>query len=538
MQKRNILIITTHLRRDRSKRSTVDILQPINGLHIGSLIDQRRYRLTLHNEDLHGPYDTSVSSDYRLVFLTGLQADLDRMRQLSYHFRRHGALVIAGGSICTLFPEFATRFFDVVCAGGVENVIDFMKDYEVGGHKNIYRSPQTRIRPYKLDYSLLTRNDIRSSVHLIEASRGCSYRCNFCVLPAEGAHHAPYDFDHIVESIDNSINTSPRFSLRRNYPIIWFVDNNFTNNPEHLERLCNYLRGEHKIKAWGALATQNVLEDRSLVRFMRKSKCRVIFTGLESLDEAFLVAQNKRQNITSEQSILEDIRYAQRQGIAVLYAYIFDPRMSTVKEMNEQIDRLVEARAVPMATFFSLLSPLLGTQLFWECCANRELLPGLRLRDLDGETITFANTADDIDSVAKFARMISSGLHHRISPSRLFRSTLSCIIDSRTLHPFFWHVFYATNFRATALAKAYRRGSERTYVAGTDILDPQYREYDKSISEEDRQTYFDPINILDHKGGLAPWLKPYVPDKYRDRLCGTETGDEDSKLDTFKRLEN
>jgi len=538
MQKRNVLIITTHLRRDRSKRSTVDILQPINGLHIGSLIDQSRYRLKLHNEDLHGPYDTSISSDYRLVFLTGLQADLDRMRQLSFHFHRQGALVIAGGSICTLFPEFATRFFDVVCAGGVENVIDFMKDYEVGNHKNIYRSPQTRIRPYKLDYSLLTRNNIRSSVHLIEASRGCSYQCKFCVLPAEGAHHAPYDFDHILESIDNSINTSPRFSLRRNYPIIWFVDNNFTNNPEHLERLCNYLRGERKIKAWGALATQNVLEDRSLVKFMRKSKCRVIFTGLESLDEAFLAAQNKRQNITSEHSILEDIRYAQRQGIAILYAYIFDPRMSTVNEMNEQIDRLVEARAVPMATFFSLLSPLLGTQLFWECCANRELLPGLRLRDLDGETITFANTVDDIDSVAEFARMISSGLHQRISASRLLRSTLSCIIDSRTLHPFFWHVFYATNFRATALAKAYRRGSERTYVAGTDILDPQYQEYDKSINEEDRLTYFDPINILDHKRDLAPWLKPYVPDKYREHLCGTETNSDALTSDHFKVLEN
>ena len=282
-----------------------------------SLLDQSRYQLTLHNEDLHGPYNTAAPSDYELVFLTGLQADLDRMRQLSYHFRQQGALVIAGGSICTLFPEFATRFFDVVCAGGVENVIDFMEDYENGGHKNIYRSAQTHIRPYKLDYSLLTRNNIRSSVHLIEASRGCSYQCKFCVLPAEGAHHAPYDFDHILASIENSIRTSPRFSLRRNYPIIWFVDNNFTNNPDHLEKLCNYLRKERSIKAWGALATQNVLEDRALIRFMRKSKCRVIFTGLESLDEAFLAAQNKRQNITSKHSILEDVRYAQRQGIAV-----------------------------------------------------------------------------------------------------------------------------------------------------------------------------------------------------------------------------
>ena len=58
MRKPKVIIITTHLRRDRSKRRTVDILQPIKGLHIGSLIDQNRYEVTLYNEDLHGPYDT------------------------------------------------------------------------------------------------------------------------------------------------------------------------------------------------------------------------------------------------------------------------------------------------------------------------------------------------------------------------------------------------------------------------------------------------------------------------------------------------
>lgn len=538
MRTRKVIIITTHLRRDRSKRSTVDILQPINGLHIGSLIDQNRYQLTLYNEDLHGPYDTTADSDYELVFLSGLQADLDRMRQLSYHFRRSGALVIAGGSICTLYPEFALRFFDVVCAGGVENVIDFMKDYENGDHKPIYRSPQVQIRPYRLDYSLLPRNNIHSLVHLIEASRGCSYQCKFCVLPAEGARHATYEFDHILDSIENSIRTSPRFSLRRNYPIIWFVDNNFTNNQEHLERLCKYLGKERSIKAWGALATQNVLEDRSLIRFMRKSKCRVIFTGLESLDNVFLAAQNKRQNITSGNSILEDIRYAQRQGIAILYAYIFDPRLSTVAEMNEQIDRLVEASAVPMATFFSLLSPLLGTQLFWECYANQELLPDLRLRDLDGETITFAKPADRIDKVADFARMLSSGLHHRISSRSLLRSTFECIIDSRTLHPFFWHVFYSTNFRAVELAKAYQRGKERSYIAGTDILDPQYSEYHPLMSNEDFRTYFAPIQVLDENGEIAHWLKPYVPDQYIQKTREPESGVNHHENDPFNTLDN
>jgi hypothetical protein len=518
---KKVIVITTHLRRDRSKRSTVDILQPINGLHIGSLLDQSRYRVTLHNEDLHAPYDTSQSSEYDLVFLSGLQADLDRMRQLSYHFRRQGAVVIAGGSICTLFPEFASRFFDVVCAGGVECVLDFMQDYERGEYKKIYHSPQKLIRPYQLDYSLLTRNGIHSPVHLIEASRGCSYQCKFCALPAEGAYHAPYEFEHIKESIRSSIATSPRFSLRRNYPIIWFVDNNFTNNPEHLEKLCEYLGKERTVRAWGALATQNVLEDRSLIRYMRKSKCRVIFTGLESLDEAFLEAQNKRQNMAAG-NIIDDIRFAQRQGMAILYAYIFDPRLSSVADMDAQLDRLLSVSTVPMSTFFSFLSPLVGTQLFWECYANGELLPNLRLRDLDGETVAFSKLADQPDRVADFARMLCSGLHNRFSSSHLLKSTLKCIIDSRTLHPFFWWVFLSTNFRAISLAKAYQRGDERTYIGGTDLLDPQYGEYPATISEEDYNTYFAPIQVLQEDGRIADWLKPYAPSYAVEKEIGSE----------------
>lgn len=508
---KKVIVVTTHLRRDRSKRRTKDILQPINGLHIGSLIDQSKYHVTLYNEDLHGPYDTSKAKHFDLVFLSGLQADFDRMRQLSYHFRCQGAVVIAGGSICTLFPEFASRFFNVVCAGGVENVLDFMEDYEKDEYKPIYHSPQRNIRPYRLDYSLLPKNGIHPPVHLIEASRGCNYQCKFCVLPAEGARHTPYELEGLFESIENSIKTSPPLSLRRNYPIIWFVDNNFTNNINHLTKLCDLLHKDHSIKAWGALVTQNVLEDRSLIRYMRKCKCRVVFTGLESLDNAFHEAQNKQQNISAG-NVLADIRYAERHGVAVLYAYIFDPRLTSVAGMNGELDRLIAMSTIPMATFFSFLSPLLGTQLFWESYAQGELLPDLRLRDLDGETVAFGKLADQIDVVADFARMLSSGLHHRISSGRLLRSTFRRIVDSRTLNPFFWHVFHSTNFRAVNLARDYQRGNERTYIAGSDILDPQYDEYPPSISEADLETYFSPIHVLDVNGRLADWLEPYVPE--------------------------
>ena len=103
-------------------------MQPITGLHIGSLIDTRRFDVRLYHEDWHGPFEPANCGGYDLVFLTGLQPDFDRMRQLSYFFRAAGATVVAGGSICTSFPEFATLFFDAVCAGGVDSVPDVVEE--------------------------------------------------------------------------------------------------------------------------------------------------------------------------------------------------------------------------------------------------------------------------------------------------------------------------------------------------------------------------------------------------------------------------
>ena len=211
--RRKALVVCTHLRPGRDKRRSSYLMQPIAGLHVGSLINQKLFDVRLHHEDWHGPLDPAHCIGYDLVFLTGLQVDFDRMRQLAFYFRRNGATVVAGGSICTSFPEFAAQFFDAVCAGGVDSVPNVVADFLNGTLKPIYRSATTKLSTYSVDYSLFARSGINPSVHLIEASRGCTFKCTFCVIPAEAGSHAPYDIRTIADAIDNAISTSPRFQL-------------------------------------------------------------------------------------------------------------------------------------------------------------------------------------------------------------------------------------------------------------------------------------------------------------------------------------
>jgi hypothetical protein len=504
--RKRALIVCTHLRRDRSKRRTRDLLQPLAGLHVASMIDRSRYEVVLHHEDWHGPFDTAQESPYAIVFLSGLHADFDRMRQLSYHFKRRGALVVAGGSFCSLFPEFASQFFDAVCVGGIESVAQVMADFERGRVRGIYRSPQTRPADHRVDYRLLRQSGIDLPVHLVESSRGCNFRCKFCVIPAEGARHAPYLVDAVDAAIDDAIAASPWYSIGRLYPALWFIDNNFSDSREHLLDMCARLQRHRKVRAWGALVTQNILKDRELVRHMAAHKCRALFVGVESLDTSFLRRQNKKQNLGNRESVVSDIVYAESLGICLTYAYLFDPRLSTAEDMRRQIRDLVGFPALPMPAFFSMLIPLAGTEDFSESARRGELRPNLRLRELDGETIAYSNLADTDERMTEFMRELSMHPAKLASRWRMILSTACRIRNAGRLNPFHWYIIWASNFRFFHFAREYQRAAPRTYLAGHDRLDPQYLEFPPDISEHDRALYFDPVMITDARGEPAHWL--------------------------------
>lgn len=512
--KKKIIIICSHLSWDRLYRRDTDFMQPMVGLHIASLINREKYHVKLHHEMYHGPYNTRETGDYHLVFLSGLQKDFDRMRQLSFFFRRKGALVIAGGSICTLFPEFSQRFFDVVCVGGVEAVKEIMKDYETGSVKKMYVSPQQNISKYAIDHSILNKSSIHIMMHLTEASRGCNYKCGFCTLPAENAGHAVYNINTVIENIKNSLANSPVFSLKRIYPLVWFIDNNFANNIRHTKALCNYLKKEKKVKAWGALVSQNILSNRGLIKFMAASNCRAIYTGIESLDINFLESHNKKQNVANAPGIIDDIEYAQKQGIIVIYGILFDPRISSVAEMKAQVQELFRSDILTFPNSFSYVSPLLGTPSFLESAKNKELLPNLRLRDLEGSTLAFRNLIDPIKDSSGFLDLFIGNPHLLVKRKPLWKKTLKYMAKYRIINPLKLITIYRNNFRQNILEKASKktkRTTERNYIGGTDILDPQYDEYPEDISREDKERYFEPVMCTDERGNIARWLISFSP---------------------------
>jgi radical SAM superfamily enzyme YgiQ (UPF0313 family) len=504
-----IIVICTHLRPGRTKRRSKHFMQPLTGLHIASLIDPVRYDITLYHEDWHGPFEPRHASGYAIAFLTGLQPDFDRMRQLSYFFRRAGTIVVAGGSICTQFAEFASQFFDVVCAGGVEVVADVMADFEAGRPlQPIYRSPIAAVGNYAVNYRLLRRGKINPRAHLLEASRGCSFRCSFCVIPPEVGGHATYDPQAVAAAVDSAIAAAPIYSFRRWYPTVLFLDNNFSDNKAHMLVISDLMRKHRRVRMWGALVTQNVLRDRALVRHLASCKCRALFVGLESLDREFLARFNKTQNL-GRNNIIDDVAFAEAQGIVIGYGYLFDPRFQTVAEMERQLRLIGHADALSMPIYLSLVAPLAGTEVFWQDLHANRLAANLRLRDLDGETIAYAAVADTVENVSAFVDRLFRRPWEIVGRRIVLRKILRRILASRTLNPVYWYVLVFSSLHCFVWARAYP-SRRRSYLAGEDVLDPQYGEHLEEVSADDRRRYFEPVALTDGTGRAAAWLQPYV----------------------------
>jgi radical SAM superfamily enzyme YgiQ (UPF0313 family) len=384
-----------------------------------------------------------------------------------------------------------------------------MRDFEAGELKSIYRVPQTQISNYIVKHELLPANGIYPHLHFIEASRGCNFKCDFCVLPAENAKGTLYALDTVIETIERAIKTTPWWSPLQLHQTLLFIDNNFANSFSYMEQLCAALRNIKAVKSWGALATQNVLKKRDLIITLARSKCKVLFIGIESFDPEFLRQHNKKQNAVNVASVFDDIRFAQKQGIIVIYPYMLDPRVSSVADMKQQLEMFNHLSDLTFPDFFTTASPLVGTQLFWESVDKSELIANLRLRDLDGQTLSFSKVADSYEHYSEFFKLLYTDTLKLFDRKKVMRNLYKNTFKMGIHRPIMMLFFYQSSLNHIHDAANNMRPIRRNYIGGQDVLDPQYQQYPVDISPSDKEKYFAPIQVTDANGNLCEWLKPY-----------------------------
>lgn len=286
------------------------------------------------------------------------------------------AVVVVGGHHPSLRPQdFASPSLDaVICGEGEGAIADVAQCLSEGGALSrvpglVINTPQgqeaTPARPPRADLDALPvparrlTQSWRSQYFwmnqrphaLVETSRGCPYRCNFCsVWRFHGAavrHQSPERIVSEVAAVDE--------------PWVFFTDDNFLLSVPRAQRAAELLRERGVRKQYTFQArTDTITRHPELIEQWREIGLVCVFLGLEKTSSDQLDSLDKHNSAENNEAAL---RILMDLGVGFTGNFIADPQWGP--EDFEDLRQYVRAHGL-FNSSFSILTPLPGTLLFEE----------------------------------------------------------------------------------------------------------------------------------------------------------------------------
>jgi anaerobic magnesium-protoporphyrin IX monomethyl ester cyclase len=231
------------------------------------------------------------------------------------------------------------------------------------------------------------------------ASRGCSFRCNWCAKPIWGNQylHRP-----AREGAREMIELKQRFQPDH----IWFADDIFGFRPDWVTEFAEATR-----QAGGGLAftiqTRADLVSLAMASALKQAGCAEVWIGAESGSQRVLDAMNKGTTIQQILTARERLKAQHiRVGFFIQLGYLGE-QLDDILATRELIER-----AIPDAVGVSVSYPLPGTVFYSQ--VKRQLGSKTHWRESDDLEMMFHGTY-----VSDFYRAVRDLLHARISVERL-----------------------------------------------------------------------------------------------------------------------
>src|SRR5688572_22506453 len=146
-----------------------------------------------------------------------------RAYQIASEYRRRGIPVVMGGFHATLCTAEVQRFADAVVVGEAEAVWGtLIADFRAGRLQPLYKGDgRPRLSGGHPDRSIFEGKRYLP-IGLIEAGRGCHFKCDFCAIQAYfGSTQKRRPIADIIAEVRE---------VKKTRKLIFFVDDNITSN--------------------------------------------------------------------------------------------------------------------------------------------------------------------------------------------------------------------------------------------------------------------------------------------------------------------
>ena len=335
------------------KRSTAEI-PPIGPLYVAAPLIRAGYEVRFCDLNVEYFTDEEFSRlvlNTRIFGISFLTFQHDSAIRLINSIRkvRQDACVIAGGHHCRLTDKPFPGATVTVTTEAEEQIVELIQAIENNRPLEhipglLYHSNSTLIRTPALknrkqldellwparelldsgNYGFLFNARISKKVAGVLSSRGCVYKCSYCIR----SPYPPYR-ERSVESVVEEMNAL----YREGYDTVFMADEYFLANQKRVARIMDELILK-KIKLNIIFQTRVNTIDEDFCRKLKKGGTLAILFGIESACDDVLKFYNKKA--TPEQAH-KAIRAAHRAGIFTYGGFIFGAPMETRAHLQKNI---------------------------------------------------------------------------------------------------------------------------------------------------------------------------------------------------------